>query len=144
MHDLPASIRFDRIEVSNILDAQYVGMRGVLTHWASLLVESNIAAIVGYFMNWVVVQTDGMVSEAGPSVIDKLFCQTMERRKVRNVPTRRSRLRVTHELHFKLNLKIHALDSSRSLRSCVCQFTTSSPPIYQGNSSPSCTSEPRI
>jgi len=51
MHDLPASIRFDRIEVSNILDANYVGMRGVLTHWAPFLAESNTAAIVGYFMN---------------------------------------------------------------------------------------------
>ena len=114
-YGLPASIRFDRIEVSNILDANYVGMRAVLTHWAPLLAESTTAAIVGYFMNWVGVQRDGKASEAGPSVIAKLFRQTMERRKVRKVTAHRSRSRVAHELHFKLNLKIRKLDSSRSL-----------------------------
>ncbi|KAF8800717.1 hypothetical protein BYT27DRAFT_7199539 [Phlegmacium glaucopus] len=61
---IPASIRFDRIDVSNILDANYVGLRGVLTHWAPLLAESSTAVIVGYFMNWVARQEDGLASGA--------------------------------------------------------------------------------
>ena len=84
-HGLPASTRFDRIEVSNILDANYVGMRAVLTHWAPLLANNSSAAIVGYFMNWPAVQHGGKSSEAGPSVIKKLVSQAIERRKVRKV-----------------------------------------------------------
>jgi hypothetical protein len=58
-YGIPASIGFDRIAVSNILDANYVGLRDVLTHWAPLLAESNTAVILGYFMNWVARQEDG-------------------------------------------------------------------------------------
>ena len=115
-HALPASIRFDRIEVSNILDANYVGMRGVLTHWAPLLAESKTAAIVGYFMNWPAVQQDGKASEAGRSVTKKLIHQAVERRKVRDSGT------------------------SLELRLCVCRIMTSSSRKYQGISSPSCSS----
>ncbi|KAK0452836.1 uncharacterized protein EV420DRAFT_1558595 [Desarmillaria tabescens] len=44
--------RFDRIEVSNIVDKNYVGM-SVLTDWGPLLNEANPhAAIIGHFMNW--------------------------------------------------------------------------------------------
>lgn len=57
--NVPASIRFDRIEVSNILDAHYVGLRDVLVHWAPLLTKSTTATILGYFMNWTGLQKDG-------------------------------------------------------------------------------------
>jgi hypothetical protein len=56
---IPPSIRFDRIEVSNILDDNYIGVRDVLTNWAPLLSESESASIVGYFMNWTGLQKDG-------------------------------------------------------------------------------------
>ena len=82
-HGLPASIRFDRIEVSNILDANYIGMRAVLTHWEPLLVDTGSAAIVGYFMNWPAAQRGGKASEAGHNIMQKLIGQAMERRKVR-------------------------------------------------------------
>ncbi|KAK0184433.1 hypothetical protein F5146DRAFT_1228612 [Armillaria mellea] len=43
---------FDRIEVSNILDKNYIGMN-VLSSWGPLLNKANPhAAIVGLFMNW--------------------------------------------------------------------------------------------
>lgn len=43
---------FDRIEVSNIMDKNYVGM-SVLSDWGPLLNKSNPhSAIVGLFMNW--------------------------------------------------------------------------------------------
>ena len=70
--------RFDRIAVSNILDTNYVGIHGVLTLWGPLLVDSKNAAIVGYFMNWAMVQQNGRAfcsGEAGKkllsTVIDK-------------------------------------------------------------------------
>jgi hypothetical protein len=50
--NIPPSIKFDRIEVSNILDENYVGIHDVLTLWAPLLQDSSSAVIVGYFMNW--------------------------------------------------------------------------------------------
>lgn len=56
---VPPSIRFDRIEVSNILDVQYAGVRDVLAHWAPLLKISTNATILGYFMNWTGLQEDG-------------------------------------------------------------------------------------
>lgn len=83
---VPASIRFDRIEVSNILDANYVGMSGVLTHWAPLLAESRTAAIVGYFMNWPAIQPDGSVTAAPQTVRRRILHQVMEKRIVSHTP----------------------------------------------------------
>lgn len=80
---IPKSIRFDRIAVSNILDANYVGLRGVLTHWAPLLAETRTAVIVGYFMNWVARQEDGRASAAGSSVVEKITKCLMHYHKVR-------------------------------------------------------------
>jgi len=45
--NIPSSIKFDRIEVSN-----YVGLSDVLTLCGPLLQESRGAAIIGYFMTW--------------------------------------------------------------------------------------------
>ena len=82
-HGIPASINFDRIVVSNILDVNYVGLRGVLSHWAPLLAKSSNAAIVGYFMNWVARQEDGRVEGAGDSVGENLTRRMMDKIKVR-------------------------------------------------------------
>ncbi|KAG7443862.1 uncharacterized protein BT62DRAFT_934454 [Guyanagaster necrorhizus] len=58
--DLPRTLKihasfpksFDRIEVSNIVDKNYVGM-SVLSDWGPMLNKSNPhAAIIGLFMNW--------------------------------------------------------------------------------------------
>lgn len=68
---IPPSIRFDRIEVSNILDDNYIGVRDVLTNWAPLLSESKSAAIVGYFMNWTGLQKDGNATNLQDSKIVK-------------------------------------------------------------------------
>ena len=71
-YGIPASIGFDRIVVSNILDANYIGLRDVLTHWAPLLAKSSTAVIVGYFMNWVARQEDGRAEGAGNIVLNGL------------------------------------------------------------------------
>ncbi|KDR68208.1 hypothetical protein GALMADRAFT_1354647 [Galerina marginata CBS 339.88] len=70
-YGVPASISFDRIEVSNILDANYVGIRAVLTYWAPLLADTRFAVIIGYFMNWTMLQKDGR--PYNKAVFGKLF-----------------------------------------------------------------------
>jgi len=49
---LTPGIKFDRIDVSNILDENYVGIDPLLTKWKPFLANTRHAAIVGYFMNW--------------------------------------------------------------------------------------------
>lgn len=86
-YGIPASVRFDRIEVSNIFDVNYVGIEGVLNGWASLLKPSKTAAIVGCFMNWVAIQPDGRAQYAGREVTKQLLNRLMKEDKVRIIPT---------------------------------------------------------
>jgi len=81
--NLPSSIRFDRIAVSNIFDANYVGAHDVLTKWGPLLRKSKCAAIIGYFMNWTIIQEDGRAAGAGRKAISALSPQVMKRNKTR-------------------------------------------------------------
>lgn len=81
-YGIPASIGFDRIVVSNILDANYVGLRDVLTNWAPLLARNSTAAIVGYFMNWVAQQEDGRVEGASRLTLKNLIDRMIDRIKV--------------------------------------------------------------
>ncbi|KAG1747941.1 uncharacterized protein EDB91DRAFT_1235835 [Suillus paluster] len=76
---IPASARFDRIDVSNIFDLNYVGIRDVLTHWGPLLKESRTAALVGYFMNWAMIQPDGRACSAGDIESKKLIRALIEK-----------------------------------------------------------------
>jgi hypothetical protein len=85
--NLPSSIRFDRIEVSNILDFNYVGIHDVLTLWAPFLQESRKAAIIGYFMNWAVSgksKLPGRACMAGKGVVEGLLSKVMAREEVRS------------------------------------------------------------
>ncbi|KAG2123462.1 hypothetical protein DEU56DRAFT_48468 [Suillus clintonianus] len=76
---IPSSVRFDRIDVSNILDVNYLGIRDVLTHWGPLLKKSRTAAIVGYFMNWAIVQPNGRAFAAGRIESPKIFRALVEK-----------------------------------------------------------------
>lgn len=82
INGIPASVRFDRIQVSNILDAYYVGIDGVLRDWAPLLKDSDTATIVGYFMNWIFIQEDGRATSAGPQTMDRLIHRLMKEGRV--------------------------------------------------------------
>ena len=75
-------MRFDRIHVSNIFDANYIGISGVLSDWAPLLAKGETAVIIGYFMNWVAVQENGRAMSAGPKVSKMLFDRLLEEGKV--------------------------------------------------------------
>ncbi|EDR06851.1 uncharacterized protein LACBIDRAFT_299776 [Laccaria bicolor S238N-H82] len=78
---IPSSIRFDHIKVSNIIDANYVGLNNILTSWSPLLCVNHTTAIVGYFMNWFTIQCNGRVFGAleGGSVSSKLMRSLMDR-----------------------------------------------------------------
>jgi hypothetical protein len=55
---------FDRIDVSNIIDPEYIGIRDVLVDWAPFLNKANQhATILGYSMNWVPKQLDARPRE---------------------------------------------------------------------------------
>ena len=66
---VPSGTRFDRIDVSNIMDPNYVGIRGVMDAWGPLLAKTDNAALTGYFMNWVAFAEKGRIADAGPSAI---------------------------------------------------------------------------
>ncbi|KAJ7582114.1 hypothetical protein C8J56DRAFT_1168157 [Mycena floridula] len=52
----PTTFKFDRIEVSNVIDKSYVGMARVLADWGPFLNPSNdYAAIIGLLMNWITI-----------------------------------------------------------------------------------------
>ena len=64
-YGLPNTTQFDRIEVSNILDTEYVGIPDVLADWAPFLSRTNRhATLLGYSMNWVPKQPD---AQPGPT-----------------------------------------------------------------------------
>jgi hypothetical protein len=58
-YGIPSDMRFDRIDVSNILDTNYVGISRVLDDWEPFLERSTSAKIIGYFMNWPLRQEGG-------------------------------------------------------------------------------------
>jgi hypothetical protein len=50
--NIPAGQRFDRVDVSNIMDKQYAGIQRTLVSWSPLIKDTSHAKLVGYFMNW--------------------------------------------------------------------------------------------
>ena len=53
-YGLSKTAQFDRIDVSNIIDSEYVGIPNVLADWATLLSTTNRhSTLLGYSMNWV-------------------------------------------------------------------------------------------
>jgi hypothetical protein len=57
---LPAATRFDRIDVSNAMDKEYVGVSGIIEKWGPLLRRSPTATLLGYFLNWRNEQADAI------------------------------------------------------------------------------------
>ena len=53
-YGVPATTRFDRIDVSNIIDIEYMGIPRVLSDWGPQLNSdtNSYASLIGYFMNW--------------------------------------------------------------------------------------------
>ncbi|KDR80410.1 hypothetical protein GALMADRAFT_242832 [Galerina marginata CBS 339.88] len=79
-HGLPKNIVFDRIDVSNIIDNEYVGIPNILIDWAPFLSKTNrCATIVGFSMNWVPKQHN---SQPGPAAMERLVGKLMDMGKI--------------------------------------------------------------
>jgi hypothetical protein len=74
----PPSLAFDRIEVSNIFDTEYVGIPRVLADWTPLLKHSDDAAIIGSFMNWAPKQPGSSAKNSSQRVISRITKQMIE------------------------------------------------------------------
>jgi hypothetical protein len=69
---IPPSIVFDRVEVSNTLDSEYIGISNILDDWAPFLKRRGDAAIVGSFMNWTSKQPGSQASNCEKEVLSAL------------------------------------------------------------------------
>ena len=75
---LSPSQQFDRVEVNNIVDREYVGFGPLLEDWGTKLNSYNPhATLFGYSLNWIIHprdgQTDGAGSELSSRLMRKLF-----------------------------------------------------------------------
>lgn len=78
------SITFDRIEVSNTLDHEYIGIPRLLADWSAHLNKSDDAAIVGSFMNWAMRQPGGAATSCNKAEIKRLTEKMIEAGRVRS------------------------------------------------------------
>lgn len=79
---LMKSMAFDRIDVSNIIDLEYVGVANVLTDWTPFLSKTNkFSTILGYSMNWVPKQHNSDPGE-NSNAMSKITKKLMEMGKV--------------------------------------------------------------
>jgi hypothetical protein len=85
MPTIPPSVTFDRIEVSNTLDHEYIGIPRLLADWSKHLKKSDDAAIVGSFMNWVVKQPGATASSCSEAEIARLTEKMIEAGRVRSI-----------------------------------------------------------
>ena len=70
----------DRIEVSNITDIEYVGLRRVLSDWAPLLNPANPhSTLVGLFLNWHAVEPGAQAESAGKPEIARLIMNAVNK-----------------------------------------------------------------
>ena len=53
---IPSTTLFNRIDVSNIMDVEYVGIEKVISSWCSLLAPGTDSTLLGSFLNWVKTQ----------------------------------------------------------------------------------------
>lgn len=72
---IPSTIRFDRIDVSNVVDAEYLGVSRVVGTWGGFLKRREDATMVGYFMNWPAVQTGAEPAYCPRDIVEKLVAE---------------------------------------------------------------------
>ncbi|KAH6906690.1 hypothetical protein BKA70DRAFT_395752 [Coprinopsis sp. MPI-PUGE-AT-0042] len=68
---LSPEVRFDRIAASNILDKNYMGLKGVLTSLGPLLARSPHSTLVGYSLNWDQDQKDAQLKGASQAKVSQ-------------------------------------------------------------------------
>jgi hypothetical protein len=93
---LPTNQHFDRVEVSNTLDTEYIGIPKILSDWGPLLKHNKSAAIVGYFMNWTPKQFGSSITNCSPKDTKDTADKMVKLGRVRGLPC--NDLLITHEL----------------------------------------------
>jgi hypothetical protein len=83
---VPSSISFDRIEVSNTLDSEYIGIPRLLADWSPFLKRTPHAAIVGYFMNWVPKQSGSSITTSDRQAFEPAMDRLMKDGRVSYLP----------------------------------------------------------
>jgi len=83
---LPSSIRFDRIDVSNIFDIGYLGIQKVIENWGPFLAKNKNATLLGYFMNWVNHQRGGNLNTLDSGVAGRIARKMMDQGRLPRVP----------------------------------------------------------
>lgn len=78
-YGIPNSVRFDRIEVSNIGDPNYVGINDILLNWSPLLAETNASVLVGYFMNWFAIQENSRAQNTSKNITLSIMRRVIEK-----------------------------------------------------------------
>lgn len=78
---VPSSIRFDRIDVSNVIDYNYLGISPVLEAWAEFLKHTDDATIVGHLMNWPKVQP-GAEGSTDPDKMEEILGRVIKNERV--------------------------------------------------------------
>jgi hypothetical protein len=94
---IPASISFDRVEVSNTFDSEYIGIEQVLANWAPLLKRVDDAAIIGSFMNWAPKQRGAMSTTCSQTVLSRIRMAMARDGRVRPLSSARRYLTVVSE-----------------------------------------------
>ncbi|THH29538.1 hypothetical protein EUX98_g4649 [Antrodiella citrinella] len=76
---IPRNILFDRIDVSNIVDQNYLGVNSVVASWGPLLNKNNRhATLLGYFMNWVMFEPKAKPGHGSPEKMAEWVKERMD------------------------------------------------------------------
>ncbi|KAI0315993.1 hypothetical protein OF83DRAFT_1245784 [Amylostereum chailletii] len=105
----PSDLRFDRVDVSNILDVEYAGIGGVLEAWAPMLKPTPRATLLGYFMNWPAREKDAMPSSQ--TVVRRLFARLKREGKLVTAQGALAAV-LDNSQAFKRYLNAHGLDAA--------------------------------
>lgn len=70
---IPSPRKFDRVEVSNIMDHNYLGIPVVVADWGSLLKRSQYATLLGYFMNWQIRQVNAHYNNSDNKTTEEMM-----------------------------------------------------------------------
>ncbi|KAF9225919.1 hypothetical protein BS17DRAFT_777877 [Gyrodon lividus] len=81
-YGIPSTVRFDRIDVSNIMDPNHVGTQLVLNMWGPLLAKSDNSAFIGYFMNWMAYVEKGRAIDASSAVMRNILDMMIKNKRV--------------------------------------------------------------
>ena len=70
---IPPTIRFDRIDISNMGDAEYLGVPRAITDWGPFLKDTEHATLLGHFVNWARVQKGSHLNNISEQESKRIF-----------------------------------------------------------------------